>query len=130
MGGSFLLLEGGRAMHSRTIRLLGLILVLGNVQNISVWAQVNADFQAHDAFEGIYTTAQAERGKRLFDAACRLCHSDDPNYASFGVPAPGTHSEPGTLRGLWLGDDRPVMGGLGGERGLSGYRTAGELFSQ
>jgi len=78
-----------------------------------------AGFSAHDASEGVYTIPQAERGKKLFDGACRLCHSDDPNFGGFGVPAPGTHSEPGTRRGLWLGDDRPVMGGLVGERGLA-----------
>jgi hypothetical protein len=115
--------------HKRRQTLYVRFMLLVSFLNASS-AALPAGFSAHDASEGVYTVPQAERGKKLFDGACRLCHSDDPNFGGFGVPAPGTHSEPGTRRGLWLGDDRPVMGGLVGERGLARYRTAGELFTQ
>ena len=70
-----------------------------------------------DVSEGVYTQAQAARGKALFQKECAACHSDDPKVTQ----APG--------RGWWGGEMRNLSM-LVGDQVLKKYGTAGDLYTK
>ena len=71
-------------MHSRWMPALALALITTIGANWIVIAQAN-----RDVADGVYTTAQAQRGQTLYTMECRACHGPTLE-GGLGPPLTGT----------------------------------------
>lgn len=85
------LLSGCRArkgLHSWAV--VGIILssaiLMTSAGSVVAWAQ-GAAAAGQSVWDGIYTTAQATRGKKLFGESCAECHMENLQGDSADIPA-------------------------------------------
>lgn len=112
-------MRGANLMVRFAIPVMMSVLVGGHAATWAAQAPVSSwsALTHRDASEGVYTAAQATRGKALFQKECAACHSDDPKVTQ----AAG--------RGWWGGEQRSLTM-LIGERILARYGTAGDLYTK
>jgi mono/diheme cytochrome c family protein len=80
----------------RYLRILTLLLCLSS----AVQAETPAPLPDLSVWDGVYTEAQAQRGKAVFQRSCSNCHADQIGAAGGHGPAPSLMGEDFAFR--WL----------------------------